>query len=159
MQAHNSYVNELFENVIMYLFYKYLRSKCTKNMGISSLTSGDIVITEDKGKAQAFSIRFSSVFTKEKTEYIPYRCTHTTSHTVVFTLHPILLYSHYIPYRCTHATSHTVILTTNQHRISRLQKVGYSSSCQTFMIIRPKGQMESLQEYPEKPHIMPNVSV
>ena len=77
LQAHNSYVNELLGNVKTdpTPFYKYIRSKRTERAGISSLTSGGTVITDDRVKATAFGVQFFSVFTKEKTDYIPYRCT------------------------------------------------------------------------------------
>ena len=49
-------------------FYKYVRSKLTESAGISSLASNGVVITDDQEKAKAFSVQFSSVFTKEKTD-------------------------------------------------------------------------------------------
>ena len=72
--AYNDYISSLIGDIhsAPRKFYKFINAKRTENCGISSLQHNDVVLLDDKDKASALNDYFSSVFTRESLDSIPF---------------------------------------------------------------------------------------
>merc|ERR1711867_121560 len=72
-QAHTKYINSIFrdDDKGPRNLFRYVKSMKRDSMGIGSLVLGNRVVTSAKEKAEALSLQYSSVFTRENTASMP----------------------------------------------------------------------------------------
>jgi len=79
--AYNIYISSLIGDIqnAPRKFYKFINSKRTENRGISSLQHNNVVLLDDDKKAATLNGYFSSVFTRENLDFVPFSRSHFPS--------------------------------------------------------------------------------